>query len=139
MTAVSIDRRYSPLATAGIAAALLCANPCGAGEAPGRLAQPRSPIQSAVIENTDISTGEFWEAFSSADPVQRARAEWFLVGVLDATEGVSWCDYRRYKTITIGEAIYDELQRTAAQRHGERAATTIAHVLAKNFACGKKQ
>lgn len=110
-----------------------------AAERPRRLSQPLSPTQNVIIENTDITTGEFWDAYTSENVDQRRRAELFLLGVLDASEGVSWCDYRTFKTITIDERLYSELKKLGAGQKDERAAKVIVRVLSKSFPCGRKK
>jgi hypothetical protein len=92
-----------------------------------------------VIENTNISTGEFWAAYTSENLEHRRRAELFLLGILDATEGVTWCDYGKYKTITIDEKIYGQLKRLAGDMRDERAARSIVRILSKSFPCGGKK
>ena len=111
-------------------------------ERPSRLSQPLTPTQNLIIENTRITVGEFWEAYTSDNAEHRRRAELFLVGVLDATEGVSWCDYRTYKTGTIDEHLYSALKRlgiSAKDQKNERAAKLIGRVLSEGFPCGRKR
>jgi Rap1a immunity proteins len=110
-----------------------------AAEPASRLSQPLSPSQNVVIENTNISTGEFWAAYTSENLEHRRRAELFLLGILDATEGVTWCDYGKYKTITIDEKIYGQLKRLAGDGRDERAARSIVRILSKSFPCGGKK
>ena len=108
-----------------------------ADERPSRLVQPLSPNQRATVENTNISTAEFWNAYMSDVIEERRRAEFFLIGVLDATEGVSWCDYRWFKTITIDERIYVDLNKMPRGQMTGRAARTINQILAQRFPCGR--
>ena len=110
-----------------------------ATERPSRLSQPLTPTQNVIIENTAITAGEFWESYTSENADHRRRAELFLLGVLDATEGVSWCDYRTYKTITIDERLYSELKKLGIGQKDERAAKVIVRVLSKSFPCGRKK
>ncbi|MDP2370459.1 Rap1a/Tai family immunity protein [Rhodoferax sp.] len=112
-----------------------------ADERPSRLANPspHSPMQSVMIENVNISTAEFWDAYTSTVVEERRRAELFLIGVLDATEGVSWCDYRNFKTDTINEEIYEGLKKLTREQMKGRAARTINQILAKGLPCGRKK
>ena len=127
------------IAIAATCAALAAPAPVLANERPSRLSQPLAPNQNVIIENADITIGEFWDAYTSENVDHRRRAELFLLGVLDATEGVSWCDYRTYKTITIDERLYSELKKLGSSQKGERAARVIARVLSKHFSCGRKK
>lgn len=121
------------------ALSLIAAMPVHATERPSRLSQPLSPSQNVIIENTNITTGEFWDAYTSENVDQRRRAELFLLGVLDATEGTSWCDYRTFKTITIDETVFSQLKKTIDGIRQVRAAQAIGRVLSKNFPCGRKR
>ena len=126
------------LLTLGLA--VLASSVIVADERPSRLVKPLSPSQNATIENTNISTAEFWDAYTSEVIEERRRAEFFLIGVLDATEGISWCDYRRFKTITINEELFGELRKLTREQMKGRAATTISQILAKGLvSCGRKK
>ena len=65
--------------------------------------KPLSPDQSIVIENTNLSAKNYFNALMGNSADERRYAELYLLGVLDATEGSAWCDYKTYKTITIDE------------------------------------
>ena len=79
--------RALALSFAAVASSVVAAD-----ERPSRLAQPLSPSQNVIIENTNISMGEFWDAYKGENPEHRRQAQLFLLGVLDATEGVSSFD-----------------------------------------------
>ena len=113
-----------------------------APERPSWLSQPLTPTQNLIIENTRITAGEFWESYTSENVEHRQRAELFLLGVLDATEGVSWCDYRTYKTGTIDEHLYSALKKLGTSlkdQKDQRAAKVIGRVLSEGFPCGRKK
>lgn len=108
-------------------------------ERSSRLATPLSASQNLIIENTSITAGEFWDAYTSELHEQRQRAQLYLIGVLDATEGVYWCDYRQFKSVTLAETIFSEFEDLDVTRRGERASKSIVEVLAKNFPCARQQ
>lgn len=127
--------RVLTLTLAAVASSVVAAD-----ERPSRLVKPLSPNQSATAENVNISTAEFWDAYRSDVIEERRRAEFFLIGVLDATEGVSWCDYHRFKTITIDEVLFEGLRKLTREQMKERAARTISQILAKGLVpCGRKK
>jgi len=130
---------FRGLIIAVLSAAFVAPMARAATERPSRLSQPLTPTQNVIIENTGITAGEFWEAYTSENSDHRRRAELFLLGILDATEGVSWCDYRTYKTITIDERLYSELRKLVANQKDERAAKVIVGVLSKSFPCGRSK
>jgi len=63
----------------------------------------------------------------------------YLLGVMDTTEGKSWCDYRTFKTITLRERIFEELKKPDDSRLDVRASSVIENILNQRFPCvGKK-
>lgn len=120
-----------------MACALLPGAPAGAAEpaATGRLHSPHSPQQNLIIENNAITLAEFWQAYTSRETEPRRRAELFLLGVLDSTEGSQWCDYRRVKTIAIDELLFSRLKKRQPEQSSERAARVIVDVLRQAFPC----
>jgi hypothetical protein len=130
--------QLSPAVTVVAIAIALHGPGAQATETRNRLTNPSSPSQNVIIENTGITIGEFWQAYTSDDTDHRRRAELFLLGVLDATEGVTWCGYGAYKTITIDERLYSQLKKLNALDGSARAARVIGQVLSKSFPCGSK-
>ena len=59
------------IAIAATCAALAAPAPVLANERPSRLSQPLAPNQNVIIENADITIGEFWDAINA----HRAHAE----------------------------------------------------------------
>lgn len=97
--------------------------------------RPTAPTQRIFIENINLSTADFFEAYMSPNETERHYAELYLLGVLDATEGISWCSYKKLKTITIQEIIFEELKNIAPQKTNERASKIIVEILSKRHAC----
>lgn len=54
---------------------------------------PAVDTQRLVSGNLDWNIESFMKAYRSKDVSQRRLAEMYLIGALDATEGVSWCGY----------------------------------------------
>ena len=97
--------------------------------------RPLPPSQSIVFENTNLTAKDFFNALMSGSIEERRYSELYLLGVLDATEGSTWCDYRKYKTITIDERLFVNLKKLTKQELDARAATVIKHILSKEFPC----
>ena len=97
--------------------------------------KPLSSTQSIVIENTNLSAINYFNALMGNSVEERRYAELYLLGVLDATEGSAWCDYKTYKTITIDETIFVEFKKLTSNQLDERAATVITKILRKKFPC----
>lgn len=88
-----------------------------------------------TVDSVDLTVEAFFSALTSSAEEQRRDAMIFLLGVLDATEGRAWCDYRTLKTITLREQVFESLKKVAKQKAKERAATVIVDALAQSFPC----
>lgn len=97
--------------------------------------RPLPDSQSLIIENNNLSAGEFLAAFISQNMTERRYAEMYLLGVLDATEGIACCDYRHVKTISLDEAIYEGLKKADSEQMRKRASLVITDILKKDLSC----
>lgn len=109
---------------------------CADGDRPNFLKPPPSPTQSIIIENTNLSARDYFRALMSSSVEERRYAELYFLGVLDATEGNVWCDYKTYKTITLDSMVFSELKKLNEQQLAQRASTVISNILKKKFPCG---
>lgn len=96
-------------------------------------------VQQITVDSVNLTGGLFISKLTSATKKDRERAMLYLLGVLDATEGRSWCDYKTLKTITIREYVYEHLKMLPEERLNERASTLIQEALIKSFPCESKQ
>lgn len=108
---------------------------CSADDATRSFAKPLPPTQRVFFDNINLSAREFFSAYMSQSAEERRYAELYLLGVLDATEGLSWCDYRAFKTTTLGEEIYLGFRSLEKSEEDRRAAHVIAGILGKKFPC----
>ncbi|WP_338847164.1 Rap1a/Tai family immunity protein [Massilia sp. W12] len=111
---------------------------CGAAQGETRLARPIAEQQRLNIENNNLTTEEFLSAYMSKNIMERRYAEMFLLGVMEAGEGRDWCDYRKFKTVTVNEEIYSGLQGLSMGQRKERAASILISILRKQFPCKGK-
>lgn len=102
------------------------------------LTKPLPPTQRVFIDNINLTVKDFFSAYMSKSIEERRYAELYLLGVMDATEGKSWCDYRTYKTITLGEEIFLGLKALDKSKQSERAAYVISNILSNKFPCRRK-
>ncbi|WP_202757713.1 Rap1a/Tai family immunity protein [Delftia acidovorans] len=100
-----------------------------------RLTRPTADSQRLIIENNNLTAQAFFSAYMSKEVPERRYAEMYLLGVLDATEGRAWCDYRHLKTITLAEVLHSSLRSMDARQRATRAAHVITDILAKQFPC----
>jgi Rap1a immunity proteins len=95
--------------------------------------------QSLIIENNNLSAAAFHSAYLSKNITERRYAEMYLLGVLDATEGKDWCDYKGVKTITLDEAVFVGFKKLDREKLKARASTVIKEMLSRNFTCRKSE
>jgi len=123
------------LAAAMATTACLTGSAAFAQDMKPRLSAPLPITQNAMINNTQITTEDFRQAYVSQSPQVRQQAELYLTGVLDATEGRAWCDYPTLKTITIDERLFTELKKVDGPALQQRASKTLVAILSKQFPC----
>jgi len=117
----------------------LCIGFCMHAHAETRLAQPIPDSQSLLNDNNNLPAGEFFSAYLSSNIAERRYAQMYLLGVLDATGGISWCDYRLAKTISLEEQVYEGLKKADANQLQKRAALVITGILKDRLPCKDKR
>ena len=110
----------------------------GLSAAGPRFTSPAPPTQRLFIDNINLTAEDFFAAYMSQTVEERHYAELYLLGVLDATEGIGWCDYRTFKTTTLGEEIFAGFKALAPPGLKARAAHVIVDILARRFPCRNK-
>ena len=86
-------------------------------------------------DSVNMPVEAFYSLLTSPIERERQKAECYLLGVLDTTEGRSWGDYHTLKTITIREHIFEYFKKLAKHRYKERASAVIEEALNSTFAC----
>ena len=102
--------------------------------------QKQLGLYGITVDSIDLTARRFFEFYMSKDADQRENARLYLLGVMDATEGKSWCDYRAFKTITLREDIYEgfnKLKKLESHRLNERASKVIEDILSQLNSCSK--
>ncbi|MBL1259900.1 MAG: hypothetical protein COB33_010585 [Thiotrichaceae bacterium] len=66
---------------------------------------------------------------------QRHLAEMFLIGVLDSTEGESWCGYKVALPGSIQELIYIGFKKESEQSLNRRASEIIISIMSQKLPC----
>lgn len=84
----------------------------------------------------NLSAADFLSYLQSPDSQQSELASAYLLGVLDSTEGVYWCDYSQFKTVTLREHVFEELKELDDTTLRLRASTVIREILKKRMPCG---
>lgn len=83
----------------------------------------------------NLSGKDFYQFLNATDKVTREKAQMYMVGVWDSTEGKSWCGFNMFKSTSLQEMVYRHFDKLPAQRLNERASKLIEEALAKNHPC----
>jgi hypothetical protein len=75
----------------------------------------------------------------SKDVEQRRLAEMYVVGVIDSSEGESWCGFKIASPDALQEQVYSALKKAAEKSPRERASTVIKAHLKERLPCKEKQ
>lgn len=110
-----------------------------AGESSGTSAMIPEAVSQITVNSVNLKAKDFFQSYMSDSADERKNAELYLLGVMDATEGKSWCDYRTFKTITLRERIYEEFRNLSSHQLDERASKVIEHILSHRYPCESKK
>lgn len=102
-------------------------------------AQQQVEVDKITVDSVNLTAQHFFKSYVSNDASERENAELYLLGVMDTTEGKSWCDYRTFKTITLRERIFEEFKKLDRSRFNERASTVIEDILRQRYSCGREK
>lgn len=109
----------------------MCATAVAATSASAPAEEPQSLARTSVGASVDT----FYRSFSSPDETARDKADLYLLGVMDLTEGRVWCEYRRFKTVTLREVVGEYIRKLPQHRFNERAAVVIEEALKSALPC----
>ena len=90
-----------------------------------------------TVDSVNLTAQHFFKSYMSNSADERKNSELYLLGVMDATEGKSWCDYRTFKTITLRERIFEEFKKLGSRQFNERASKVIGDILSRRYPCGQ--
>lgn len=100
---------------------------------------PESADQRLIASNLSMTTESFFKAYMSSDIEQRRLAEMYVIGVIDSTEGESWCGFKIASPDAIQEQVYVALKRTLEKSPKKRASTAIKSHLKELLPCKEEQ
>lgn len=82
-----------------------------------------------TINSVNLSAKQFYKSYTSDHADERRSAELYLLGVMDATEGRSWCDFKTFKADTLRGRIFEGFKKLESHRLNERASKVIEDIL----------
>ncbi len=100
---------------------------------------PENESQRLIGSNLAMTTESFFKAYMSKDIEQRRLAEMYVIGVMDSSEGESWCGFDIASPNAIQEQVYNGLKKTLERSPKERASTAIKSQLKELLPCKEKQ
>lgn len=125
------------IALAGLAASVcLLASPLVMSGGKALAEQTAAP--AITSDSVGLSGNDFFHAYASRDRQQSEKARLYMLGVSDANEGRTWCDYKHFSTATLQEFVYEYFKKLPEHRLDERASTLIQEALKTNFPCKGK-
>ena len=105
----------------------------------GIISIPISNTQRLITNNLSINTESFMNAYMSDNLEQRRLAEMYLVGVIDSTEGRTWCGYGVASPNAIQEQAYIGLKKSLKDSPSIRASDAIVSNLNKLLPCKEEK
>jgi hypothetical protein len=90
--------------------------------------------------DVNMSSERFAQAwFSKTNERERIKAEMYFLGVMDATEGKTWCSYQRLLPSSAHEHLSSRFANLTPQERKTRASTLIVESLSDVFPCKKEK
>lgn len=100
---------------------------------------PDNEKQRIVSQNLSLTTKLVFNAYMSKNIEQRRLAEMYVIGVIDASEGVSWCGFEVASPDAIQEQVYIGLKNMLKKSPNERASTAIKSKLEELLPCKEEK
>ncbi|MEM6485979.1 MAG: Rap1a/Tai family immunity protein [Pseudomonadota bacterium] len=96
---------------------------------------PISDTQRLVTSNRAVTVQTLYDSYMSPNVNQRRLAEMYVVGVIDSSEGMLWCDFSQASPDAIQEQVYTALKSSADTTPNLRASTVITDRLHDLLPC----
>lgn len=100
---------------------------------------PESESQRLIAGNLSMTAESSFKAYMSADLEQRRLAEMYVLGVIDSSEGDSWCGFEIASPDAIQEQVYTGLRKALDESPKERASAVIKSRLKEFLPCKVEQ
>lgn len=100
---------------------------------------PTDDSQRLISQNLSMTTKDFMSLYMSDNVNHRRLAEMYLVGVIDSSEGNSWCSFDIASPNAIQEQAYLGLKETLKNMPSTRASKSITSKLNKLLPCKEQK
>ena len=105
---------------------------------PGHAIESSSAFEKSElisIDSNNLSAETFWQAYTSKLPADKYAARHYLLGVMDATEGKTWCSYQQFKTLSLRDYLNGYFNKLTESQLQQRASSVIEAALIELSAC----
>lgn len=103
------------------------------------LSIPEGESQRMIAGNRSVTTETLLTAYMNTNVEQRRLAEMYVIGVLDSTEGESWCGFKIASPDAIQEQVYVALKKGIKTSPNKRASIVIISHLTELLPCKDTQ
>ena len=100
---------------------------------------PSDNSQRLISQNLSMTTENFMTLYMSDNVNHRRLAEMYLVGVIDSSEGKTWCGFNIASPNAIQEQAYLGLKETLKSKPSTRASKSIISKLNKLLPCKEQK
>lgn len=100
---------------------------------------PSDDSQRLISQNLSMTTEDFMVLYMSDNVNHRRLAEMYLIGVIDSSEGITWCSFNIASPNAIQEQAYLGLQETLKTKPSTRASKSIISKLNKYLPCKEQK
>lgn len=100
---------------------------------------PEGESQRMIAANRSVTTETLLTAYMNSNVEQRRLAEMYVIGVLDSTEGESWCGFKIASPDAIQEQVYVALKKGITTSPKKRASIVITSHLKGLLPCKDTQ
>lgn len=115
-----------------VALAVLAFNSSASGNP---IVLPESESQRLIAGNLSMTAESLFKAYMSTDLEQRRLAEMYVLGVIDSSEGGSWCGFEIASPDAIQEQVHTGLKKALDESTKERASAVIKSRLKELLPC----
>ncbi|MDF7760270.1 Rap1a/Tai family immunity protein [Kosakonia cowanii] len=99
---------------------------------------PRDPTL-LTGHDVKLTAERFFNAWNNKkNERERIKADMYFLGVLDATEGKRWCDYKKILPSSAHEYIYSSLSKMKSEEREQPAAEYIVRSMADILPCAER-
>lgn len=105
----------------------------------GHTATPPTSRGTITPDSVNMSGEDFITLYMSKDDNKSHDASFYLLGVLDATEGKLWCNYWTFKIITLRETIFSYLDKFPRDKLKTVRATAIIEEALRRYPCKRNK